>query len=181
MYPQYRKILLVRNTPANSLGSCYICITYTLWMLCQGRVSLYTEDCVPPSLHPYICVVYGWMVYRIFPSYYSCYSRIFQVVEHWSTIVVIIFSIQKNHCIQYNIGFIRYKSFGKHNNKNIYFVLHFMLCVQRFLLCFFFFFFCYFFFILILLYFYEHFPSFERKLFFLLNVQDERQNLHYRV
>lgn len=118
--------------------------TYILFIRCEYCLekSLYTKI-VFPSYMVWMCTEFSILLFLLFtyiPSgralkYHRCHHLFYS----------------ENHCIQYNIGFIRYKSF-ENIITSIFILFYILCCVQRFYtstLSF-----------LLGIYFYEHFPSF---------------------
>lgn len=125
MYPQYRKFCL------------YVIHQLTLLAVLVGIYYLYVVNIVgKESLHK-DCMVYTPS------SYMYVYSRI-----EFSILLFLLFTYipsgralkyhrchhlfySENHCIQYNIGFIRYKSF-ENIITSIFILFYILCCVQRF-------------------------------------------------
>lgn len=115
MYPQYRKFCLyvIHQLTLSALYILFIHCEY-----CRKRV--YTK--IVPS-YMYGCIEFSILLFLLFtyiPSgralkYHRCHHLFYS----------------ENHCIQYNIGFIRYKSF-ENIITSIFILFYILCCVQRF-------------------------------------------------
>lgn len=121
--PTVQQILLVCNTPTNSFCSYriyYLYIANIVWKRVYYTKIVFHHINVCMDVQ---CTEFSILLFLLFtyiPSgralkYHRCHHLFYS----------------ENHCIQYNIGFIRYKSF-ENIITSIFILFYILCCVQRF-------------------------------------------------